>query len=152
MAIYRNNLDASNIPSSGVGSAAMYNPSMFYWTNAVLCSFALLAHVFLGAPMVLPPLLESGLPVEVIWLHHFSWHVGSVAVMAMIAMYIFAARKAEYLPMAWIATAMGFGFAILGVGLAVYGDTSMWGTPAPYVWSIVTILGVCGIVIRRRAG
>lgn len=45
----------------------------------------ILAHELLGAPMVLPPLADAGLTEEVLWLHHFSWHVGSIAVAAMAA-------------------------------------------------------------------
>lgn len=130
----------------------MQNPSTFYWINAVLCLFALLAHELVGAPMVLSPLLESGLSAEVIWLHNFSWHVGSVAVMGMIAMYIFAARKAEDLTMACIATAMSYCLATLGIGLALFGNVVMWGTPAPYIWSVVSILGTIGIITQRRTG
>ena len=126
--------------------------SMFYCTNALLCFCTFLAHQLLGAPMVLPPLLESGLSAEVIWLHHFSWYVGSIAVAGMVAMYICAARKPEDVSTAWIATAMSFGFAILGIGLATYGDSAMWGTPAPYVWTVISILGTIGILTRRRTG
>jgi hypothetical protein len=138
--------------SAGVGVAAMHFPSMFYWSSSVLCFCALLAHELLGAPMVLPPLLESGLSGEVIWLHHFSWHVGSVATAGMIAMYISAARKPENRTMAWIATAMSFGFAILGIGLAIHSDGALWRTPAPYIWSVLSILGTIGIVTQRRTG
>ena len=100
---------------------------------ALLSVLAIVAHEVLGAPMVLPPLSLAELPQEVIWLHHFSWHVGSVAVAAMAGMYLYASIKADQLAMAVFATAMSIGFAGLGIGLGVWGSSAMWGTPAPYV-------------------
>lgn len=128
----------------------MHISAKFYWANAVLCFCALLAHELLGAPMVLPSLLESGLSADVIWLHHFSWHVGSVAVAGMAAMYICAAIRPEDITMASIATAMSLGFTILAIGLALQGGAAMWDTPAPYIWGLVSIIGATGIATRRR--
>ena len=127
-----------------------YRPSNFLWAAIVLCILVLLAHELLGAPMVLPQLSVAELPAEVVWLHHFSWHVGSIAVIAMIVMYVPSTQKPENLSMAVIATAMSFGFAFLGISLAIFGDSVLWGTPAPYVWRIVGSLGALGIVRTRR--
>ncbi|MEZ5572222.1 MAG: hypothetical protein R3E64_09370 [Halioglobus sp.] len=129
-----------------------YRPSKFLWSAILLCILVLLAHELLGAPMVLPALSEAELPVKVVWLHHFSWHVGSIAMIAMIALYFLSTQKPENLSMAVIATAMSVGFALLGISLAIYGDSALWGTPAPYAWTIVAILGTLGIVRTRRTG
>ncbi|MEO0437350.1 MAG: hypothetical protein AAF098_10615 [Pseudomonadota bacterium] len=111
----------------------------------------LLAHELLGAPMVLPPLADAGLADEVVWLHHFSWHVGSVAVVAMAAMFLYASVKAGNLPMAFIASLMSLGFALLGIGLGVLGSSAMWGTPAPYVWTVIAVLGLFGLWSAKEA-
>ena len=125
---------------------------IYFWSCAMLSVGALIAHELLGAPLTLPPLSQAGLSPEVLWLHHFSWHVGSIAILAMIAMYISAARRPENPALAVIATAMGIGFASLGIGLAIYGDSTMWSTPAPYIWSVVAVLGLAGIATARRTG
>lgn len=130
----------------------MSKPSVFFLMSAILSLLALIAHELLGAPLVLPPLSQAGLSAEVIWLHHFSWHVGSITIMGMIAMYVSAARRPGNLSMAVIATAMSVGFALLGIGLAVYGGSAMWGTPAPYIWSAIAALGTTGIVTARGIG
>ncbi|MFT7405255.1 MAG: hypothetical protein ACI955_002326 [Zhongshania sp.] len=44
--------------------------------------------------MVLPSLSAADLPAEVIWLHHFSRRLGSVAIIAMIALFILITKKA----------------------------------------------------------
>jgi hypothetical protein len=116
-----------------------------YRCAAIICFLTLLAHEVLGAPMVLKPLAESALDEEIILLHHFSWHVGSIAIIAMIFMYTYASLKQGNVVLAIIATAMSLGFALLGIGLAVYGSEVIWGTPAPYVWSLVTLVGAVGI-------
>lgn len=127
-----------------------YKPSKFLWAAIVLCVLVLIAHELLGTPMVLPPLSAADLPAEVVWLHHFSWHVGSIAIIAMIALFILATKKRDNLLMATVATAMSFGFALLGVSLAIGGDKALWGTPAPYAWCIVAIIGSLGIIRSRR--
>jgi hypothetical protein len=73
---------------------------------AALSLLGLIAHELLGAPMVLPPLSKTDMPDAVIWFHHFSWHVGSVAVAAMVVMYIYASIRSAPLSMAIIATGM----------------------------------------------
>ena len=121
--------------------------SIFFTIAAVLSLLTLFAHEFLGAPLVLPPLKTSGLPANVIWLHHFSWHVGSVAIAALVALFAYAAFVPGNAAMAVIATAMSLSFALLGVGLAIWGNAALWKSPPPYVWTIITIIGLTGLLV-----
>ena len=114
---------------------------------AVLALFGVIAHEVLGAPRVLGPLKESGLPDSVIWLHHFSWHVGSVAVLAMIALFLLAALRPDGNVYAALATAMRLGFAALGIGLATFGNRALWRTPAPYPWTLIAAIGALGLLL-----
>ena len=115
---------------------------------AGLSLLGVLAHEIVGSPKVLGPLKTSGLPDNVVWLHHFSWHVGSVAVLAMIALFLLAARSNDGLTYAVIATAMSAGFAALGISLAEFGNRALWRTPAPYPWTVIAILGGAGLLLR----
>ncbi|MEE4143529.1 MAG: hypothetical protein V2I26_01935 [Halieaceae bacterium] len=130
----------------------MTKPESMYWLAAILSLAGLVAHEALGAPMVLPPLLATDLPEDVIWLHHFSWHVGSIAVAAMIIMFVYAALKPGNITMAVIATGMSAGFAALAIGLAIVGSNVMWGTPAPFAWSLIAVIGSVGVGLESRAG
>lgn len=121
-----------------------------FYIAAAVCIAAMLGHELLGGAKVLDPLHEVDLPADVVWLHHFSWHVGSVALVAMAAMFVLAARKAEHLILAGFATAISIGFAILGVSLAVFGDPALWTTPAPYPWTLSALLGGAGIYWVRK--
>ena len=118
--------------------------------GAALCVAAMLGHELLGNAKVLDPLHQVDLPADVVWLHHFSWHVGSVALVAMAAMFVLAARKRKHLILAVFATAISVGFAILGVSLAVFGDPVLWSTPAPYPWALSAAFGVAGIYLSRK--
>ncbi|MEM9407985.1 MAG: hypothetical protein AAGA81_18250 [Acidobacteriota bacterium] len=122
----------------------------FFRAAAALSGFGLLAHEFFGAPKVLGPLDSAGLPEPVVWLHHFSWHVGTIATATLSAMFFFASTTGGRRPLAVFATAMSLGFAALGVGLALGPGSALWETPAPYVWSLVTLLGSMGLWTSRE--
>lgn len=128
------------------GDAMEILPDIFLWAAAGFSLIGLLAHELAGSPMVLPPLAKTAMPATVISLHRFSWHVGSIAVIAMIAMFVLAIFMDSQMPMAVIASAMGAGFTILAVGLGVRGNAGLWKTPAPYIWALVAITGAAGVL------
>ena len=113
---------------------------------AALSVLGAIAHEIVGAPKVLGPLTQTNLPQDVIWLHHFSWHVGTISVLAMAALFILASRGTSGRAIGIIATVMSASFAALGIGLALFGDPVVLSTPAPYPWTIIAILGVVGIM------
>ncbi|HAN28826.1 MAG TPA: hypothetical protein DCP75_14090 [Haliea salexigens] len=117
----------------------------------MLAVLGAVAHEFAGGPMVLPPLQESDLQRDVIALHHFSWHVGSVAVLTMGGMFAFASKKHGSLELAVAATAMSAGFSLLAFGLSLIAYGELWGTPAPYVWSVITVVGAVGVWCHFKA-
>ncbi|GAB5454747.1 MAG: hypothetical protein Hens2KO_09760 [Henriciella sp.] len=117
---------------------------------ALLSVVGAAAHELLGAPKVLAPLATTNLPSDVIWLHHFSWHVGTVAVLTMAALFIAAARSEHHRILAVFATIMSAGFAALAIGLALFGDAVVWSTPAPYPWTIITVLGAFGLIMQPK--
>lgn len=123
----------------------------FFRAAGAFVVLVLFAHELIGSPMVLPPLQSAAIPENVIWLHNFSWHVGSIAMLAMVCLFVAGAREADDIVMVSIATGMSIGFAVLGIGLAIFESDSLWGTPAPYAWSIVSIVGVSGIGIRLKS-
>ena len=129
----------------------MHFSKLLYVIAAVLSLLGAAAHEFVGAPMVLSPLKDSGLPPDIIWLHHFSWHVGTVAVMGMVALFGFAVVHPAGRLLAGLASSMSAGFAALGIGLALFGDPVVWTTPAPYPWTLVAILGFLGVLLAPRA-
>lgn len=128
----------------------MQKSSILYFIAAGLSVLGAAAHEIAGSPKVLGPLADSNLPKDVIWLHHFSWHVGTVSVLAMAALFIAASRAQSGRLMAMIATAMSLGFAVLAIGLAVLGDSVVWTTPAPYPWTVIAALGFIGVLMHPK--
>jgi hypothetical protein len=124
---------------------------MLYLIAAALSFLGAAAHEIVGAPMVLLPLADTELPQNVIWLHHFSWHVGTVAVVGMAALYIVAMRHPAGRLFALVATAMSTGFAAVGIGLASYGNSVLWTTPAPYPWTLVALVGLLGVLLTPKS-
>jgi hypothetical protein len=122
--------------------------NILFVSAAVLALLGAVAHELLGAPKVLGPLKASGLPDNVVWLHHFSWHVGSVAVLAMTALFLLAVYQRDGYAYAAVATAMSLGFAALGIGLATFGNRALWRTPAPYPWTLIAVIGVLGLLLK----
>ena len=124
--------------------------SIMFLIAAVLSVVGAVAHEVLGSPKVLAPLATSNLPADVIWLHHFSWHVGTVSVVTMAVLFIASTRTKQGRFLAGFATAMSAGYAVLAIGLALFGDSVVWSTPAPYPWTIITVLGVIGLTLYPK--
>ncbi|MBI1394040.1 MAG: hypothetical protein GC152_15000 [Alphaproteobacteria bacterium] len=121
---------------------------LLFLTSAVLACLGVLAHEIFGSAKVRGPLKSSKLPDGIVWLHHFSWHVGSVAVLAMIALFLLAIWQPGGLAFAAVATAMSVGFAALGISLALFDNRALWRTPAPYPWTLIAILGGIGLLLE----
>jgi len=117
---------------------------------AIACIAVMLGHELLDSAKVLDPLHQVGLSADVVWLHHFSWHVGSISLVATAAMFVLGGRKTEHLILATFGTAISTGFAILGICLAVFGDTALWNTPAPYPWAPIAVLGGTGLYFANK--
>ena len=125
--------------------------SILFLLAATLSVLGAAAHEAIGAPKVLAPLADSDLPKDVIWLHHFSWHVGTIAVLTMAALFVAAARSSGGRTLAKFAIGMSAGFAGLAIGLALFGDGVLWSTPAPYPWTVIALLGISGILMHPKA-
>ncbi len=110
-----------------------------------------LAHEIAGAPKVLKPLAVAGIEDGVVGLHHFSWHVGTVAVIGMIAMYLLAVWHPAGTILALVASSISAGFAVIGISLAVFVNAALWRTPAPYPWGVVALLGFAGVWLSGGA-
>lgn len=121
----------------------------FFRIAALLCVVTILAHEFLGAPLVLPPLAAPNIAEEVRWLHHFSWHVGTVSTLAMAGMFLYASIRPGNTALAVVATLMCAGFAIVGTSLAIFGSSALWSSPAPYVWWLVMVVGLVGVYLSE---
>lgn len=137
------------VRSKKTGNTAMPLADILFLIAAGLSLLGLVAHELVGAPRVLRPLKDAGLPPQVVGLHHFSWHVGSVAVAGMIVLYLLAVWHPAGAIFAIIASAISAGIAAFGIGLALFVNPALWRTPAPYPWSLIAIIGGLGAVFAQ---
>lgn len=121
-----------------------------YYLTAFFCSLGVLAHEFIGAPSFLPPLSNTELTDEAIWILHFSWHSGTVAMTGLVLLFLYAARNQGNYPVAAIASVTMSGFAIVCIALAQFGNEVLWLTPAPYLWTSISMLGISGVIIEKN--
>ena len=133
-----------------VSVAVSSSARLCFHMAAIACIAVMLGHELLGSAKVLDPLHQVALPADVVWLHHFSWHVGSISLVATAAMFVLGGRKTEHLILATFGTAISTGFAILGIFLAVFGEAALWNTPAPYPWAPIAALGGTGLYFAHK--
>ena len=91
-------LDLRPFSEKLVGGDGLHD--VFLWVALGFSVIGLLAHELVGSPQVLAPLAQAEMQGTVKSLLAFLWHVGSVAVLAMIAMFACAATLDNQMPMA----------------------------------------------------
>ncbi|USG61240.1 hypothetical protein NBZ79_18950 [Sneathiella marina] len=121
-----------------------------YWVAGIVSFSAIGLHELLGAPFFLPPLSETNLADSIIWMHRFSWHVGSITMAAMGFMFVRAALKPGEAILGAIATSIAALMGCLGIGQALFGNDILWSTPAPFLWPVIAIVGGLGLAMSRQ--
>ena len=122
-----------------------------YGLAALLSGLIGLAHMVSGGAIIVPPLFAStDVPENVAALSYFVWHCGSVSILAMLIAYTYAAMRPGGRPMAMLATLIAFGFGVVGLGSAAFVSGTLWGTPAPYVFSIIGLVALVAIATDKR--
>lgn len=124
---------------------------VLYLFSAAALALIAAAHVFLGGPVVEPPLFTSTeLPETAVWLLYFNRHVGTIALLVAAAALIYAALNPGNRALAAFFSAMVFGFGALGFGLSVLATEALWETPAPYAFGIIGVLAFSAVAADRR--
>ena len=106
-------------------------------------------HVALGGPMVVDPLLASDLPDIVKWLGYFTWHDGTVALVVCGAALIYSALRPGQRALAVFAAVLLLGIGFLGLGVALIGNSVLFGSPAPYAFVPIGLIALAGAALRR---
>jgi hypothetical protein len=113
------------------------------------------AHVFVGGSVFVGELFGSNdLPPTAQWMGYFVWHIVSVLLGLIAVAFAYLALKtytadAHLKPLAYFATALLIGVAVLGAGLGLVSDGALAATPAPYAFGVLGLLAVAGAVKMR---
>ena len=108
-------------------------------------------HVFVGGPRFVSEIFGSGdLLATAQWMAYFVWHIVSVMIALIAITFAYIAIKYGELPhlkpLAYFATALLLGVAVLGLGLALISDGALLATPAPYAFGALGLLALTGSV------
>lgn len=118
---------------------------------AGLTAALLLAHIFAGGALVVPPLLATqDMPAEAIWLAYFNWHAGSVSLALCAGALGITALRPRHIAAGIMAALILSGFALLGLAMAIFGNSALWGTPAPYAFAILAALAWTGLLTQQK--
>lgn len=113
---------------------------------AVLSGLIAVGHVLAGGRTFVPTILgEDALPQRTAWLAYFSWHVGTVALLACAGAFAYAANVPDQIGAAIFASITVTGFAFIGLGMALMGGGALFKTPAPYVFWLVGAAAWAGV-------
>ncbi|MEP3451569.1 MAG: hypothetical protein ABJN65_01070 [Parasphingorhabdus sp.] len=104
-------------------------------------------HELKGSPLVLQPLMMSGLPKNVTGLLQFGWHVGTVQALGIGALFALAVWHPAGNVFAMVATIMSGAMGVIAIGLALFTNKALWSTPAPYPWNLIALMGLLGLLV-----
>ncbi|ATG36602.1 MULTISPECIES: hypothetical protein [Phaeobacter] len=105
-----------------------------------------LLHIFAGGPSVARPLLDArDLSAEVRYVNYYCWHLVSINLAAVAALFLWPAWSGEAEIAAILATGLAAAYAIWGLVLPVLNGQRYKDIPQGFLFVPVTILGIVGL-------
>ena len=107
-------------------------------------------HLLVGGPIFVGELFGSNdLDPTAQWMGYFVWHIVSVLLCLIAVTFAYLALKHDagalhLKPLAYFATAILLGVAVLGVVLGLASNGALSATPAPYAFGVLGFLAVAG--------
>lgn len=120
----------------------------YLWAAAVTALITWATHTFVGGVYVARPLLaDRGLPKAAKWLAYYCWHL--VTMMIAVIAAVFAAAAAGMLPLGWTAALSGFCLACsaLSILVALKGGIAPWRFPSTSLFALTACFGFAGSAI-----
>ena len=109
-----------------------------------LVTFAV--HTFVGGIYVVRPLLAvHGLSRASRWLNYYCWHMTTMTLLVMAAIFAYSAREPTARGFAVLFTAMALGFSLLCIAVAIKGGVQPWRFPATSLFAAVAAAGIWGL-------
>ena len=121
--------------------------SIVFWSASALASVWLVVHLFIGGRQIARPLIDtSELSSIVKHTQYLCWHFTTVAIAGMATFFGLAALSG-IVAYATSATALAFGFFLVGVGLTVSLGESHARLPQGWLFLPVAVLGLAGHIL-----
>ena len=125
---------------------------MLFLSACARSGLGFLGHAFGSGKLFVRPLLDDPtLSPRVKWLAYCSWHAVSVLLLGFAIAFGYVATYRESLGIAVFATAMSAAFALVVFSVAIRDDGVMFRLPALYLFSLIALLGLTGVVTSLAA-
>jgi hypothetical protein len=116
-------------------------------TAAVLSLITFAVHTFVGGRFAARPLLDAhDFHKASRWLNYFTWHMVTVLLLVMPAGYAWAAVHPDAMDVAILLTLMAAAFSPLCVWVAVKGGISPERFPASWLFALIVVAGLWGVL------
>ncbi|WP_428642788.1 hypothetical protein [Roseibium sp.] len=120
--------------------------NIFLLIAAGLSAGVCLIHTFLGGREIAVPLLQAAdlAPVPK-YVSYFCWHIVTIALAAIAAMFAFAAMRPDSLELAWAATGLTGAICLLGLAVPPMKKQTYAHMPQGWLFLPITVLGAIGV-------
>ena len=127
-------------------------PNLGFAAAGILAAVTFAVHTFIGQIYVVRPLLAAhGLTRASRWLAFYCWHMVTVMLVTMAAMFGYAAFAPEARPFGALFTVLAAVFSVLCIGVAIKGGVAPWRFPATSLFAVVAFAGLWGCSIAWAA-
>jgi len=120
--------------------------TILFWAAGAVVTATFFVHVVLGGRLFIGPFLQNDIPESQKWMAYYAWHSASVLFVFMAAGFVTAALIPERSDYALIATALAASLVATAFFVCVRGDVALSSFPAIPLFSVVTALGVAGLL------
>src|SRR5215470_12742353 len=115
-------------------------------TASLLALITFAVHTFVGGVYVVRPLLAvEGLSRASRWLNYYCWHMTTMTLVVMTAMFAYSAYEPTARGFGILFTAMALGFSLLCIAVAIKGGVRPRRFPATSLFAAVAAAGVWGL-------
>lgn len=122
--------------------------NMFFLTAGIIAALVTVLHVIAGGKAIARPLLSADKIHPVVkYTHYYCWHLVSISLTLLAAMFIWAAYHETAIELAVIGTIQATGFTLWGLLLAPSVGQQYRDMPQGWLFLPVTMFGMLGIFI-----
>jgi hypothetical protein len=115
---------------------------------SALALLTFVVHTFVGGIYVVRPLLAvEGLTRASRWLNYYCWHMTTLTLIVMAAMFAYSAFEPTARGFAVLFTAMAAAFSVLCIAVALKGGVRPHRFPATSLFAAVAAAGLWGLAI-----
>jgi hypothetical protein len=123
--------------------------TFFLWGAAASAAITFAIHTFAGGKAVARPLLaDESLPKEVKWLNYYCWHITSVVIAFIAAMFAWLALTAPQADIIIALSSLTAVLSLLSAGVAVKAGVNPLQFPSTTLFAIIAAFGWLALFAR----